>query len=159
MLKEQTSSTNQERNKWFGDFIAGIQTHQFMLDTNTASHELKDFYATVMEGDADKLAFQSKNLGQQHFVRGIVVDYISQILKLSKLPKKLAFDLADTEVLVWAETDDNDEKLEQQLILAEAKVNAKYHVFGYDITSMIVEKSDNLSIPSHYVIYKNNLQK
>ena len=49
--------------------------------------------------------------------------------------------------------DNDDDELEKQLILVEAKVNAKYHSFGYDLTSMIVEKSDDLPLPSHYVNY------
>lgn len=154
MLKSPINLPNQEKNKWFEELIATIQTHQFMLDTNTATEELQNFYTVAISGDADKLALQSKNLGQQHFIRGIVLDYLSQLSRLPKAPNKLAFDLADTEVLIWAEVDDNDTELEKSLILAEAKVNSQFHSFGYDVTSMIVERSDNLSIPAHYVTYK-----
>jgi hypothetical protein len=38
--------------------------------------------------------------------------------------------------------------------MAEADVNAKYHKFGYDLTSTILESNDNLSIPGHYAIFK-----
>ena len=154
MLKAPLNIPNQDKNKWFEELIAAIQTHQFMLDTNTATDELKNFYSNAMDGNADKIALQSKNLGQQHFIQGIVVDYLSQVSRLAKAPHKLAFDLADNEVLIWAEVDDNDNDLEKNLVLAEARVNAKYHGFGYDITSMIVERSDNLSIPAQYIIYK-----
>ena len=72
------------------------------------------------------------------------------IRKNHLIPKKLAFDINDTEVLVWAEIDNNNEELEKQLILAEAQVNSRYHQYGYDMTSMIVEESDLLPIPNHY---------
>ncbi len=85
MLKEQINTQSQDKHKWFEELIATIQTHQLMLDTDTATDELKKFYSTAMEGNADKLALQSKNLGQQHFISGILLDYVSHLSKLKNL--------------------------------------------------------------------------
>ena len=65
----------------------------------------------------------------------------------------MAFDYNDSEVLVWAQVNENDEQLEKQLYLAEAKINAKYHQYGFDMTSMIIESCDNVPIPNHYKPY------
>ena len=53
-------------------------------------------------------------------------------------------------VLVWAEINDDDEQMEDKLILSEAKINAKYHLYGFDMESTIVETSDKLPVPNHY---------
>ena len=58
--------------------------------------------------------------------------------------------LSDSKILVWAVVDDNDEKTEDALIIAEAKVNGKYYEKGFYLNSTIIEKSDNLSVPPHY---------
>ena len=153
MIAKQ-SSANAERDQWFEELIATLSADKFMLDTDTATPELKSLYGNLIEGNADKLASQGKELSQHHFISRILVDYLSVIRKNHLMPKKLAFDINDTEVLVWAEIDDNNEELEKQLILAEAQVNSRYHQYGYDMTSMIVEKSDLLPIPNHYSEFK-----
>ena len=150
--KELTS--NSARDQWFEQLVATLGADKFMLDSDVASEDLKDFYGTLIEGNADKLALQSKQISQQHFISKILREYINLIRKNHLSPQKLAFDLNDTEVLVWAEVDDNNEELEKQLILVEAQVNAKYHEFGFDMTSMIVEKSDHLPVPNHYAQFR-----
>ena len=53
-------------------------------------------------------------------------------------PIKLAFDYSDSKVLVWAEID--NESFEDQLILSQAKINAKFSSEGFCISTTIVEK-------------------
>ena len=158
-LHQEINKTDSEagfviNHNWFDEFIATIRTHQLQLETNTADNELQNFYKAVFSGNSNQLAKLSKDTANQHFVKALVLEYLQEIQQ--SMPNKLAFDMNDNEVLVWAEIGDNNEELEDRLILAEAKVNAKYHQFGYDITSMLIEVSDRLSIPGHYVEFKNN---
>lgn len=55
---------------------------------------------------------------------------------------------------MWAEIADNDEQMEKILLIAEAKINANYHQFGFAMETTIVEKSDNFIIPNHYQTLK-----
>lgn len=150
MQINQEVTSNSARDQWFEELVATLGADKFMLDSDVASVELKSFYQTLIEGNAEKLAFQGKEMSQQHFISRILMEYLNVLKKNHLVPEKLAFDLNDTEVLVWAIVEDNNEELEKQLILAEAQINAKYHHYGYDMTSMIVEKSDRLPIPNHY---------
>ena len=140
MIFNEGTTSHSTRDQWFEQLIATLSADKLMLDADVASDELKSFYGTLMEGNADKLAAQSKAISQQHFISRIVMEYINVLRKNHLVPERLAFDLNDTEEQVWAEIGDDNEELEKQLILAEAQVNAKYHPFGYDMTSMIVEK-------------------
>lgn len=96
---------------WFDEFIAALRAHQVQLETNTANAELKKFYETIFSGNADELAHLGKASAQKHFVPRIILDYLNMVA--SNHPRKLAFDFNDSEVLVWAEIDDNDEQLEK----------------------------------------------
>jgi Mg2+ and Co2+ transporter CorA len=154
MIATQTPITDTSTNAWFDEFIATIRTHQLQLETNTANSELENLYKIIFSGNTSQMAKLAKDNANQHFIKAMVLEYLKEIH--NAMPNKLAFDMNDNEVLVWAEINDDAEELENQLILAEAKVNAKYHQYGYDITSMITETSDYLSLPSHYVEYKNN---
>lgn len=138
---------------WFDDFISTLRSHQIQLETNTADQELKKFYETVFGGNMDELIHLGKSSAQKYFVPRIIVDYVKHIANTK--PLKLAFDFNDSEVLVWAEIDDNNEALEKALLKTEALINAKYHQYGFDMESTVVEAGDNLPIPNHYKLYKS----
>lgn len=150
-MNNVTTTVNLQ-TQWFQEFIATLQTHQLMLETNTASEELKNIYNVFFNGSETELAHAAKRSSDIHFIKSIIVDYLKEIKQ--NMPVKLAFDLDDSEVLVWAEINNDDEATEDFLLLAEAAVNAKFHAYGYDITSTIVEKRDSLAVPNHYIIYK-----
>lgn len=142
-----------ERVEWFDNLIAALRTHELQLETNTAPKEMVELYKSLMGNNIDEILKTNKTLTQQHFVSKIILEFINQLGK--NVPNKLAFDFNDSEVLVWAEINDNDESQERILARAESKVNAQFHQFGFDMETMVVEKSDNLSVPNHYKIFKS----
>lgn len=145
-LPKQTNEAN-----WFDNVVATLRVHKMQLDTFTASPEMRKMYDILLSGNTDNMASMSKNNAQRHFVSKMLVDYVGFINKKSAL--KLAFDFNDSNVLVWAEISDDDDVMERSLIMAEAKINAKYHEFGFDMTTTLVETRDHLSIPNHYQIF------
>lgn len=145
-------SIQSTQEAWFDEFIAAVRTHQLQLETETAPQELKQVYQTLMSGNEDTMASLSKALANKHFIKKLVLEYLLAIR--AQMPIKLAFDMDDSEVLIWAEVENGNEDKENFLLMAEAQVNAKYHKFGYDLTSTIVENSDHLPIPNHYAVFK-----
>ncbi|MCB0737043.1 MAG: hypothetical protein KDC92_05985 [Bacteroidetes bacterium] len=137
---------------WFDEFVATLRSHQIQLETDTATDDLKSFYKSLFSGNLDEIAKQNKLMTQQHFVKNMVFDYIKSIGKF--MPLRLAFDYNDSEVLVWAEIQDDDDVAEKNLILGDAEVSAKYHQYGFGMNTTIVEKGDEISVPNHYQIYK-----
>jgi hypothetical protein len=140
------------RTEWFDYVIAALRTHELQLETNTASEDLQNYYATIMGGNLDEMFKMQKAAAQQYFVPKILFEYLK--LLDSNLPLKLAFDYNDSEVMVWAEIEDSNPVQENILARAEARINAIFHPYGFDMETMIVEKSDNLAIPNHYKIFK-----
>lgn len=138
---------------WFDTFIQNIvelvRVHQLQLETNTAHPELSQFYSSLSSDNIEDMLKWNRDHGKKYFVERIVLDFINQ-LKDGKVPNKLALSYNDSEVLVWAEIDDNDDASWDHIIQSAAIVNAKYHNYGYDIKTMVVEMSDNLPVPYHY---------
>lgn len=153
-MNPQTSSTPKQSNRaeWFDHLIAALRTHELQLETDTAPDELKKTYDLLMGNDIDEVLKMNKQTIQKHFVGKIIIDFLKLLDK--NLPAKLAFDFNDSEVLVWAEIEDNNEEQEKLLTRTESKINAQYHPFGFDMEAMIVEKSDALPIPNHYKVFK-----
>ena len=138
--------------EWFDNLIATLRLHEQQLEMDNAPEGVKQFYQTMVQGNQNEIFHLSKVNSQTHFVSNIIFDYLKNIK--DNFPERLAFDFNDSEVLVWAEIDDDNEEMEKALFLAEAKVNATYHPYGFDMTSVIVEKSDKQSIPNHYKVFR-----
>lgn len=141
-------------DQWFEKLMHSIEADKILMDTKTADPEKAQFYHKMIDGNHREMVHSVYEMGIKYFVSEIVNEYINN-LKIKKVqPLNLAFDLSDSQVLVWAEINDDDESTENILILNEAKVNAKYSDFGFSLSSTIVENGDNIPVPSHY--YKLN---
>lgn len=152
MTNTFTESKASLSDNWFEDMVALLRSHQLMLDTDTADPEIRKFYESLFSGNIELLLTQNREMAQQHFVKKMVVEYLTHIKEIH--PLRLAIDYNDSEVLIWAEVNDDDSETEKALLIAEAKVNAQYHQYGFYMESTIVEKSDRLSVPNHYHLLK-----
>lgn len=138
-------------DEWFDGFIANLRSHQLQLETGTAPKETENVYKAIF-GDRVEFTYIVRKGTTQEFVKNIIYDYLKEIDGMPVL--RMAFNHTDSHVLVWAEIEDNDDQSEKELILAEARVNAKYHQYGFTISTTIIEKSDELDTPSQYILYK-----
>lgn len=141
---------NDQMRAWFDRFMHHLKVDHLALETNTASSEKQDFYQRMATADATDLALTSRIQSSRHFLGQLILSYISELKQRHVEPLQLAMDFSDASVLVWAEIDDDNELMEDQLRLAQAKINAQYSQYGFYLSSTIVEHSDCLAIPSHY---------
>lgn len=135
---------------WFDEFVASIRADQIQLETFIATKEKKEFYDLMISGSQNEIMHLARNASSIQFIKNIIFEYIHELNVRQCKPTKLAFNLSDAKVLVWAEIEDNDENTEDNLLLAEAKVNADYYKFGFHISSTILENSDHYPVPSQY---------
>ena len=144
-----------EHDVWFNqlinDVVAHIKTDKDNLASGDASKSTREFYISLKNGDNVSMAANARKSMSNIVVRDIVVSYINLLTEKNIEVLKLALDLSANKVLVWAEIKDNDENAEMALIRVESMINAIYsEKTGIDIDSIIVEKSDNLPVPTHY---------
>lgn len=155
ITKKTTSDKATKQDQWFEALINAIKVDQLQLQTNTASKETTQLYTNIIEENHPEIFSNLRNASSQYFISELITTYIQELKNRNVATSQLAFDLSDANVLVWAEIDDSDEDSENGLILAEAKTNADFSQHGFHISSTIVEKGDNLSVPSHYRSTKN----
>ncbi len=151
-VNNTSNFSSTERSQWFDSFIGTLRAHEMQLETQTATPQMQSMYQNLLSGNVENVVLAGKQQAKEFFVTKIIVEYVTEIQSIPLT--KLAFDHNDSEVLVWIQISDDDTESENKLILAEAKVNAKYHDFGYHICSVIVETSDELPVPNHYQIIK-----
>jgi hypothetical protein len=141
---------NETYKNWFGNLIEQLQIDKMLLEKGVASEETKNRYDTLIFGKDSEIYALGRMQSSMYFIKGLLKEYFDTLLESNNRPSKLALELSDAKILVWAEVNDDDEEAERNLILSEAKANAKYGDYGFHISSTIVEKSDSLHIPPHY---------
>jgi hypothetical protein len=145
-----------EMDKWFDGMINELTVDKMMIESNIADKSKIDFYNTITSGNSNTINQLARVQSSQHFIKELLRDYITQLLSYNRIPGEIAFDLSDAKILVWAKINNDDDKTEDALLLAEAKANSKFYDYGFFISSTIVEDRDSLSIPPHYTELKLN---
>ncbi|HYD22534.1 MAG TPA: hypothetical protein VEB40_13725 [Flavipsychrobacter sp.] len=146
----KTAATNVDLQGWFETLIEDIKVDQFMMEQDVAPTHKKDFYTAASQGDERKVNSMIRVSSSMYFLKGLIAEYFEELSKRNKWPLDLAMSLSDSKILVWAQINDEDYETEKALMLSEAKANSKYFDDGFYITSTIVEKGDELPIPTDY---------
>lgn len=141
---------NHKVKSWFDELVEQIRVDQLMIETETAPKDKQRMYKSLILGQETEVVAMSRASSSMYFIKNLLLDYINELNNYKNKPLNLALDLSDAKVLVWAEIEDGDEDTEDALILSEAKANAKYSIYGFHVSSTIVEKGDSMSIPPHY---------
>lgn len=154
-MNEQTksiavSSESEKMNTWFNDLISSIEMDKYFMSEDIASEETKKFYKAMMSDNVADLLRQTRVTSSMYFIEKMIVDFIKEIKLRGIEYRNLALDLGNSKILVWVELNNDDEKSEDALIMAEAKMNAKYFSEGFHMSTTIVEELDKLAVPEHY---------
>ncbi len=139
---------------WFSEFIGQvvhmIKTDQIQLETKTASDQTKEMYSGFIQNDPTPMFKIARGESSKFFISNLVKEFLFELKKDQTKLLKLALSYTNSHVLVWAEIDDNDEVTEDKILICEAKINARYHQYGYSLNTTIIEKSDKIPLPRHY---------
>lgn len=137
---------------WFDETIAGLQGDKFLMQENLANPDTARLYTSLINGNNKDWIVDFKDKANAIILKDVIVDFITHLITDSThLPNKLAFSTSNDKLLVWAEIKENDEVAEDNIIMAEAKVNGKYYNKGFSVSSTIIEDCDNIKIPLHYI--------
>lgn len=149
-FENDIQAINKAYQSWFENLAERINVDKFLLQSGVASEETKKMWDTIIFGKELEIYASSRVQSSMYFIKGMLKEYLDSFIEFKVRPTKLAVELSDAKILIWAEINDDDEETEEALILSEAKANAKYGDYGFHISSTIVEKSDKLDVPSHY---------
>lgn len=140
---------------WFENLIAGINVNPLNLQTGS-DENVKALYQHVIAGSYGDVFKGMRKDAMQVVIKNVVLKFLEEIIEQNALPDTLAFSLTPATILVWAEIDDDDEAREDSLLLAETKTNVYARQFDLCIDILVVEKSDLLNVPDHYIKIKRS---
>jgi hypothetical protein len=129
-LVENLSRPSQEQiESWFSEFIHGINVDKLALATSTASRQQTDLYYNAIAGNEREVVKTMRSVSNQYFIRQVTIAFINEIISRKAQPKKLAFSL-----------------------------NSEFKDANFCLDAMIVEESDNIKIPQHYISLQSIIQ-
>ena len=144
------SPHQQQIADWFENLIADIRVDQVQIETGVADIDKTQLYHSLISGKEDEVFKRIRFETSQFLIERVVKAFIAELSSRKALPEKLAFALTPSTIMVWAEINDDDERVEDGILLSESKANAFAKQYDFALDTMIVEKSDRLDVPSHY---------
>jgi hypothetical protein len=152
MMKIDKSQTEHptEIKKWFDEMVSNLKVDELLLQTDVLEKHKKEVYEALISGDEYFMHNYAKKSSSAFFIKNLIDSYFIELIESNAKPNKIALELSDSKVLLWAEIANNDEPTEDALIMSAAKVNHEFSRYGFHISSTIVEVDDQLNIPTHY---------
>lgn len=142
---------NTEIDNWFDSYVADLRIDQLLMNVGILDEKKKDIYQAMIKGDALPIHDYARYASSMFFLEKLISSYLIELVGNRKAkPQKLALQLFNSKILVWAEIQDGDEQTEDALILSEAKINNEFSKFGFHISSTIVETTDGFKVPEQY---------
>jgi hypothetical protein len=152
MLKENVANIEDqtETNTWFDEMVSKLRVDQLLLQADVLERHKKEVYEAMINGDHDFMHKYARKASSAFFIKNLIDSYFIQLGERKARPNRVALELSNSKVLVWAEINNDDELTEDALILSAAKVNFEFSKYGFHISSTIVEVGDSLNVPKHY---------
>ena len=145
--------TNGENiSQWFDNVIDDIKTDKLTMECNVATPEKAGMYDVLFRNDPYEVAKIMQGYSVNFFTRAIVGDFLKKVVENKGCPSKLAFAFNGTRISFWAEIKEGDEETEDALIMAEARVNAQFESYNTSVSMTIIDDSDKVKTPPHYIL-------
>jgi hypothetical protein len=142
---------------WFENLIFGMRADELSFHPLVDEENTKALYQHIIAVDDGTIFTNIRREATQVLVKNIILKFLHELTERNALPDTLAFSLTPTTILIWAEIDDDNEVLEDNILMAEAKTNLYANQFNLSIETLVVEKSDLLRIPDHYIALKRSV--
>jgi hypothetical protein len=152
--KNSTLTATDKVDKWFEELVHAIHVDKLQILTGTADERKAAFYKHAISGNIHEAVKSLRKETNKVLIDGIIQAFLVEIASRKALPKKLALSHSPATILVWAEIADSDHRTEDEILLAESRINAQAKEYELNIDTMIVEESDKIEIPSHYISVK-----
>ena len=149
MQKEKVEN-QPETNQLFDEMVSNLRVDQLLLQADVLERQKKEVYEAMINGNQDFMHKYARKTSSAFFIKNLINSYFIELGQRKARPNRVALELSNSKVLVWAEIENDDELTEDALILSAAKVNYAFSTFVFHISSTIVEVDDKMNVPKHY---------
>lgn len=91
---------------------------QVQIEAGVADTNKTEFYHNLMTGKEDEVFKKIRFEASQLLIEKVVRTFIAELATRKSFPEKLAFALTPSTIMVWAEINDDDERVEDGVLLS-----------------------------------------
>lgn len=155
-----TSVADEKAHEFFSDMVTKLNVTEFLYNNKGLSDQEYRMWTAAINKNLEPMMLANRvatnvacaNKAFEEFMLALRAE------KDVKL-RKLAVDISRSKLLVWAEVEDDDDSSMRSVLYADSVANLKMEDLGFSVSATVVEKSDCVPVPSHYVKVIDNGSK
>lgn len=155
METEIINTKNKETGfDYFIDQVAAyIKGEELEITAGVAPTQKKEIWEQILKGNYLPMLKVNQNNNNEILGVQIALSFIQNLKAIHKSkPHKLALSQKNNKVYIWAEIADGDDETMEAILASVIDANFEHRDSGISLSPMIVEQSDNLSVPSHFKV-------
>ena len=155
METEIINTKNKETGfDYFIDQVAAyIKGEELEITAGVAPTQKKEIWEQIFKGNYLPMLKVNQNNNNEILGVQIALSFIQNLKAIHKSkPHKLALSQKNNKVYIWAEIADGDDETMEAILASVIDANFEHRDSGISLSPMIVEQSDNLSVPAHFKV-------
>lgn len=152
--RTETSSVEDARAKeFFADLVTRLNVTEFLYDSKGMSQKEYEMWTSAINRNLGPMMEHSRVASNFYCIQKAFAEFIVALKNEPNVKmRKLAVDTTGSKLLIWAEVDDDDRESTRSILYADSVANLKIENLGYSVSATVVEKSDYVPVPSHYLM-------
>ena len=155
METEIINTKNKETGfDYFIDQVAAyVKGEELEITAGVAPTQKKEIWEQILKGNYLPMLKVNQNNNNEILGVQIALSFIQNLKAIHKSkPHKLALSQKNNKVYIWAEIADGDDETMEAILASVIDANFEHRDSGISLSPMIVEQSDNLSVPAHFKV-------
>ena len=155
METEIINTKNKETGfDYFIDQVAAyVKGEELEITAGVAPTQKKEIWEQIFKGNYLPMLKVNQNNNNEILGVQIALSFIQNLKAIHKSkPHKLALSQKNNKVYIWAEIADGDDETMEAILASVIDANFEHRDSGISLSPMIVEQSDNLSVPAHFKV-------
>jgi hypothetical protein len=151
-VESTTDSADKRTHEFFSDIVTKLNVTEFLYNIKGLSEREYQMWSAAINKNLEPMMFSSR-IATNVMCANKAFEQFMLALRMEKNVKlrKLAVDISRSKLFVWAEVEDDDETSMRSILYADSVANLKMEDLGFSVSATVVEKSDCVPVPSHYV--------
>ena len=157
---ESGSVADQKAHEFFSDLVSKLNVTEFLYNVKGMSENEYQMWSAAINKNLEPMMRSNRVASNVACANKAFEDFMLalRVEKNVKL-RKLAVDISRSKLYIWAEVEDDDESSMRSVLYADSVANLKMEELGFSVSATVVEKSDCVPVPSHYVKVIDNESK
>ncbi len=149
---ENRSVEDVRAKEFFSDLVTRLNVAEFLYNTKGMGQKEYDMWTSAINKNWGPMMESGRVSSNLYCIQKAFGEFMIALKNETNVKmRKLAVETTGSKLLIWAEVDDDDRESTRSILYADSVANLNVEKLGYSVSATVVEKSDCIPVPSHYV--------